>query len=141
MVVWRRKDDNPWLHKAETIVNGMLEEPDPYATDEPTCGPGPFSMANADTTSGILRAAGFTTIALERYDRPIFMGADIDEAVDVVMALGPAAEVIRLSGDKADAIRAELRSALRDGLREFETPDGVYAESSTWICTAENPSI
>ena len=48
-VVWRRKLDNPWLHAAELVVEQYLEEPE--ETDEPTCGPGPFSMADADTSA------------------------------------------------------------------------------------------
>ena len=73
MVVWRRKLDNDWLHRAEKVVEGYLEEPE--ETDEPTCGPGPFSMANADTTSDILQSAGFDEIALPRCDNPILIGA------------------------------------------------------------------
>ena len=52
MVVWRRREDNDWMYRAQTIVERIVERPEEY--DEPTCGPGPFSMANADTVSGIL---------------------------------------------------------------------------------------
>jgi hypothetical protein len=51
MVVWRRKLDNDWLHRAELVVERSLTRPE--ATDEPTCGPGPFSMASADTTTDV----------------------------------------------------------------------------------------
>ena len=54
VVVWRRKVDNPWIKRAEDVVEQYLEEPE--ETDEPTCGPGPFSMANADTVSEQLRS-------------------------------------------------------------------------------------
>jgi ubiquinone/menaquinone biosynthesis C-methylase UbiE len=43
--VWRRKLDNEWVHRAERVVERYLEEPED--SDEPTCGPGPFSMASA----------------------------------------------------------------------------------------------
>jgi ubiquinone/menaquinone biosynthesis C-methylase UbiE len=69
MVVWRRKLDNEWLHRAELAVEKYLSEPG--ETDEPTCGPGPFSMANPDTTSDILVGAGFERIAFRRCDLPI----------------------------------------------------------------------
>ena len=49
MVVWRRREDNDWMYRAQTIVEELVERPEEY--DEPTCGPGPFSMANADTTT------------------------------------------------------------------------------------------
>jgi hypothetical protein len=52
VVVWRRRIDNDWLYRAQTIVEGIVSRPEEY--DEPTCGPGPFSMADADTTTDIL---------------------------------------------------------------------------------------
>ena len=59
-VVWRRKLDNAWVHRAEQVVEQYLEHPE--ETDEPTCGPGPFSMANADTFTEQLKIAGFEPI-------------------------------------------------------------------------------
>src|SRR6202035_5896001 len=91
MVVWRRRVDNDWLYRAQTIVAGIVARPEEY--DEPTCGPGPFSMADADTTSEILTLAGFAEIALRRCDIPITIGQDLEEALELVMALGPAGEI------------------------------------------------
>ena len=138
MVVWRQKPDNPWLHSAELVVERYLEEPE--ETDEPTCGPGPFSMANADTTSGILVAAGFEDIALQRSDLPYLMGRDLDEAIDLVMGLGPAGELIRLAGDDAEELRPRLTAELRDAISGYVEPDGVFSGSSAWIVTARAPA-
>jgi SAM-dependent methyltransferase len=137
MVVWRRRTDNPWLYRAQQIVEGIVEHPEEY--DEPTCGPGPFSMADADTTSDILTLAGFEDVALHRCDIPILIGNDVEEAIELVMAIGPAGELLRLAGDRAAHLHDEVRAALRDGLAEFETPDGLQAMASTWIVTASNP--
>lgn len=137
MVVWRQRTDNPWLYRAQQIVEGIVERPEEH--DEPTCGPGPFSMANADTTSEILKLAGFEDIALRRCDIPILVGNDVEEAIELVMAIGPAGEILRLAGDGAAHLHDEVKAALRDGLAEFETPDGLQAMASTWIVTASNP--
>jgi SAM-dependent methyltransferase len=134
MVVWRRRIDNDWLYRAQTIVEGIVARPEDY--DEPTCGPGPFSMADADTTSDILTHAGFTDIALHRYDRPIVIGRDLEEALEMVMALGPAGEILRLAGDRAAHLHERVATALREGLAEFATEDGLRAPASTWIVTA-----
>ena len=136
-VVWRQKIDNPWLYQAEQVVERFVAEDED--SDEPTCGPGPFSMANADTTSHILLNAGFDEIALRRCDRPYRMGADIDEAVACVMAIGPAGEVLRLAGDEAKQLEPQIVSALQDGMAEFVRPDGVWGTMSTWIITATVP--
>ena len=133
-VVWRRREDNPWLHVAEEVVKPLIEVPE--ETDEARCGPGPFSMANADTVSTILMSAGFEEVAFERADLPLKIGTTLDEAIDMNLALGPAAEVVRLAGDEGDAMRPKLAALLREPLSQFETPDGVIASSSVWIVTA-----
>ena len=138
MVVWRNKLDNEWMYRAETVIKPLVDEPE--ESDEPRCGPGPFSMAGADTTSDVLGAAGFEEITFRRSDLPIRIGHDLDEAVEFNLALGPAAEVVRRSGDEAAKIRPKLEALLRDALAEFETGDGVIAGSSTWIVTARAAS-
>jgi len=135
MVVWRRKLDNPWMHRAEEIVKPYLEDAE-EETDEAHCGPGPFSMANADTTSQILLGAGFTDLAFHRCDLPFRFGRDVAEAVEFNMALGPAAEAIRFAPNRANELRELLVTQLTEALSEFETPDGVIAGSSTWVVTA-----
>lgn len=139
MVVWRRKLDNDWLHRAETVVDEYVEEPE--ETDEPTCGPGPFSMANADTVSDILLNAGFTEVELRRCDIPILIGRNLDHAVEFATAIGPAGEVIRLAGDEAEKIRPQIEAALHEGLAEFDGADGVVADASTWIVSATAPAV
>ena len=62
MVVWRSKVENECFYRGQLITERFVSKPEEY--DEPTCGPGPFSMGNADTTSGILLSAGFENIAL-----------------------------------------------------------------------------
>ncbi len=134
MIVWRRKLDNDWLHRGELVVDPFLEEPE--ETDEPTCGPGPFSMADADTVTEQLVHAGYEEITLRRHDIAYRMGDDLDAAVALVMAIGPAGELIRLAGDEADKMRPQIESALRDAYAELEGPDGVHAQASAWIISA-----
>ncbi len=139
MAVWRRREDNLWLYRAQQIVEGIVQKPEEY--DEPTCGPGPFSMANADTTSDILLHAGFTDIALRRCDIDIMCGKDIDEALDLVMSLGPAGEILRLQGDRAAHLHGQIDAALREGLAEYVREDGeVWSPASTWLVTASAPA-
>jgi SAM-dependent methyltransferase len=131
VVVWRVREDNPWMYAAQQVVERMIGRPDEY--DEPTCGPGPFSMAGADTTSGILVGAGFSDVTLTRCDLPILIGRDVDEAVELMMALGPAGEMVRLWGDRQAHRRDEIRSALAEMLAELQTERGVEGMASTWI--------
>jgi SAM-dependent methyltransferase len=137
MVVWRRREDNDWVYRAQTIVEEIVARPEEY--DEPTCGPGPFSMASADTTTDVLVRAGFEQISLHRCDIPILIGHDVEEAIAFVTAIGPAGEILRLAGDRAAHLHGKVHEALREGLSEFEGEDGVRAPASTWIVTASAP--
>jgi SAM-dependent methyltransferase len=134
VVVWRIREDNGWMYEAQQVVERMIGRPDEY--DEPTCGPGPFSMAGADTTSGILVGAGFGDVTLTRCDLPILIGRDVDEAIELMMALGPAGEMVRLWGDRQAHRRDEIRSALAEMLTGLQTERGVEGMASTWIVSA-----
>jgi ubiquinone/menaquinone biosynthesis C-methylase UbiE len=139
MVVWRRREDNLWLYRAQQIVEGIVSRPEEY--DDPTCGPGPFSMANADTVTDQLIHAGFEDISLRRCDIEILGGRDLDEAIDLVMSIGPAGEILRLLGDRAEPYVPKVDAALREGLAEYRREDGsIWSTASTWIVTASAPA-
>jgi hypothetical protein len=139
MVVWRRREDNHWLYRAQEIVEAIVQKPEEY--DDPTCGPGPFSMANADTVTDVMLHAGWEDLSLRRCDIEILCGNDIDEAIDLVMSIGPAGEILRLQGDRAAHLIPQVVAALRDGLADFVREDGtVWAMASTWIVTATAPA-
>jgi len=137
MVVWRRREDNDWMYRAQQVVEALV--PRNEESDEPTCGPGPFSMANADTVSEILKFAGFEDIALHRCDLDVLFGTDVDEAIAVNLAIGPAGELMRLAGDSAAPLLPRIDAELRAALAEYVRDDGIYAPASTWIVTARAP--
>src|SRR4051794_25575058 len=138
MVVWRRRIDNDWLYRAQQVVEGIVSRPEEY--DDPTCGPGPFSMADADTTSEILGYAGFAEVTLHRCNLPIMSGRDIEEAIEFVKAIGRAGEILRLLGDRAADLHGTVDEALRAGMAEFVRDDGVWAPASTWTVAASAPA-
>ena len=134
-VVWRKREDNPWLHVPELCVRRFIAEEEETA-DEPTCGPGPFSMRGPDLVSDQFKAGGFSQITFERYDVDICIGRDLDEAIAFAMALGPAGEIMRLAGDVAKQREPEVVAALKQALSGFTTSRGLYAPSSTWLISA-----
>jgi len=134
MVVWRKREDNPWTHLAEVAVKALV--PIVENKDEPTCGPGPFSMAGPDMVSDQLRAAGFTEISFERFDADLCIGRSLEEAVAFAMALGPAGEIIRLAGAAGEAQKPAVVQALERSFSELVRPEGVFAGSSVWFVRA-----
>ena len=138
-VVWRRKLDNEWLHRAEQVTEKYLEEPE--EPEDVRCGPGPFSMANADTVSEQLQIAGFERPSFTRCDLPIKLGNDLDHAVDFNMAIGPAAELLRICpADEVERLKPKVREEIREVLTDYLQADGtVMGPASTWIVTATAP--
>ncbi|HLH89116.1 MAG TPA: class I SAM-dependent methyltransferase [Xanthobacteraceae bacterium] len=140
MIVWRKREDNPWIHKAELAVRRIVPVISHEETDQVHCGPGPFSMAGADLVSDMLRIAGFERSRFERYDTDICIGRTLNDAVEFAMALGPAGEIIRLAGDVGQKLKPDVIAALRSTLAEHVRPDGVWIGSSSWFVTAYNPA-
>jgi SAM-dependent methyltransferase len=137
-ICWCRKDESPIWAETEQVVQRFLSRPDEYEAD--TCGPGPFSLGNPETTRGILEAAGFAEVELRQRDFDYFMGEDVDEAVDAMLAIGPGAELLRLNGDHGESRRAEIAAALADHYRAWRQSDGsIVGRAAVWMVAAGNP--
>lgn len=139
-IVWRRREDNPWLHEAELRVREIVPVVSHEETSQVHCGPGPFSMAGPDMVSTMLMSAGFERISFERHDCDICIGRDLDDAVDFAMALGPAGEIIRLAEAEGERRKPAVIEALRTALAAFSRGGEIWAPSSAWFITATNPS-
>ena len=98
-------------------------------------------MAGADLVSDLLKSAGFDRIGFERFDAPICIGHDLDEAIRLAMDLGPAGEIIRLAGDEGVRHKEAVVDSLRSVLAPYRRDDGsIWAPSSTWFVSARNPA-
>lgn len=137
-ICWRRKAESPFWAETEQVVLRFLSRPEEYEAD--TCGPGPFSLGNPETTRGILEAAGFTEVELHARDFDYFMGGDMEEAVDALLAIGPGAELIRLNGERGESRREEIAAALAEHYAAWQRPDGsVVGRGGVWLVAATNP--
>ena len=134
--VWRRKLDNEWLYRAEQVVERYLDEPE--EPEDVRCGPGPFSMANADTVSEQLQIAGFERPTFTRCDLPMKIGDDLDHAVRLNMSIGPAAELLRICpAEEVNRLRPKVQQEIGEVLSDYVQADGmVTARASTWIISA-----
>jgi len=139
-IVWRRREENPWLHEAELCVKKIVPVVSPQGTNQVHSGPGPFSMAESDAVSTMLHGAGFKRITFERFDCDICIGRDMDDAIEFAMSFGPSGEAIRLAGEEGEKRKPQVVAALKTTLAPFARPDGIWAPSSTWFVSATNPS-
>ncbi|MCB1462807.1 MAG: methyltransferase domain-containing protein [Nitratireductor sp.] len=137
-IVWRERADNPWLIAARDIVRQYLPAP---GEDALTCGPGPFSMADEESTRLKMQAAGFVDIAFKRIDAKVLVGNDIEDAINFQLAIGPAGETFREAGDLAEEKRPQIVAALTELFREVEEREGgLWMDSSSWLITARAPA-
>jgi ubiquinone/menaquinone biosynthesis C-methylase UbiE len=137
-IVWRRREDNPWLSMAKDVVLEFLPPP---GEDAQTCGPGPFSMANEEMVRGMMKAAGYTDIEFKRVDAKVLIGKDVQDAIDFQLALGPAGEIYREAGAQAEAKRAAIEKALAKAIgAQAQTEDGIVMDSSSWVISGINPA-
>ena len=135
MIVWRAREDNPWLTLTKQVLLRYLP---PVKEDAATCGPGPFSMSDPEAVTQQLQIAGYSDIRFDRIDVEVMVGRYLDEAVAFQLAIGPAGEVYREAGKEALHLHDKLIAALKDALREFVRPEGVMMDSSSWMVTARN---
>jgi hypothetical protein len=112
-------------------VADLVELPPPPEPHEP----GPFAFAEEDYTRGILEKAGYSGIALERFDEPILMaaGANIDATIDFYFQIGP---LSRLLAEATDETKAAVVERLREVLAPRATADGISFGASAWIVSA-----
>lgn len=140
-VVWRKREDNPWLHDAEMCVKEIVPVISHDETDAVHCGPGPFSMAGPDMVSDMMLSTGYENVNFERFDCDICIGRDIDEAVEFAMAYGPAGEIIRLAEEEGERLKPTVMKALHKVFEKYVGGEGrIWAPSSAWIISAYNPS-
>jgi len=133
LCVWRSPQDNDWLEVAKRIAQETLGE---APSDAPSCGPGPWSMADPEMVRALLTAAGFTDIRHDPVTMDIPVGPTVEEAAEFALDLGPAGEIVRLCG--ADSGRERVRARLVERFARDMSPEGVQLSSGSWIVRAKN---
>jgi ubiquinone/menaquinone biosynthesis C-methylase UbiE len=136
-IVWRNRADNPWLSMARDVVLRFLPPPGPDAL---TCGPGPFSMSDEATVRAMMKVAGYADVEFRRVDAPVFVGNDVQDAIDFQLAIGPAGEVFREAGAIAEEKRPQIEAALAAAIdQQKHSAQGIVMDSSSWVISGVNP--
>ncbi len=139
MIVWRTIADNPCWGAAKEVALRHLPPP---GEDALTCGPGPFSMADEETTRAMMKAAGWDNVDLfRRLDADICIGTSVEEAIDYQILVGPSGEIIREAAEQGQAKLPVIREELHQRFSAHVRDDGgVWLPSSTWVIVAHKSS-
>ncbi|NIO07413.1 MAG: methyltransferase domain-containing protein [Deltaproteobacteria bacterium] len=135
-ITWRAIEENPWLNLTKQVVLRFLPAPEGNTASH---GPGPFSMSDPRVVTAQLEAGGFGNIAFERTDRLFTLGSTMEQAIEFVLAFGPAAEVFREAGKEAEGRREAIENALRVELAKYQHQGAVKMQSGSWTVTAQKP--
>lgn len=120
---------NRWASEPADAMGGAMPPPPPRA-------PGPFAFADPEYVHAVLSAGGWSGIQLEPFDTAYVIGQGpdaVDEAVDFLRRIGPAAQrLATLEG----AARADAEARLR-ALLENRLDQGLIAyPAAIWLVTA-----
>jgi hypothetical protein len=94
--------------------------------------PGPFAFAAAGRATEILTQAGWRDAAASAWRGPYGFGATADEALEIMLKIGPLGRLMREQPQAAPNVRA----ALADLIAARAGADGVSFPASVWIVTA-----
>ncbi len=128
-VCWQEMFANEWIAvpaMAMVAHVGIPELPEPGA-------PGPFALADASRTMGLLESAGWSEVTIEEHKDGMRMGRDPEDVIAFMLSdeMGR-----RLVEDKdPEAVKAGTEATL-EALRPYVTPEGVVLGGATWLVRA-----
>jgi SAM-dependent methyltransferase len=126
LLTWQGPAGNEWIREFSGALAASRDLPGP-----PPDAPGPFTLADPDVIRSVLTASGYTDIAVDGRNEPMWFGADTDDAYQLILGLmGWMLEGLDERG------KARARDALRTTIAAHDTGDGVLYESAAWITTA-----
>ena len=131
-VCWQGLFDNPWMLTPLAAAAEHLPLPTPPAPGSP----GPFAFADRARVTDLLEEAGFTDVEHESVKRDIAVGGsdDLDQIVDFMLQMGPAASLLR---EAPAEIRPKVAASVRSALEPYRTEAGVCLGSAAWIVSAK----
>ena len=131
LVVWQGIDRNDWFREMrESLAAGRdLSLPPPDA-------PGPFCFADPTRGRAVLAAAGFGDIAFDGVAKPMWFGADAEDAFGFLSRQGVARFLLR---DLSPAAREDALARLRASVDAHLAGEGVVYPSAVWIVSARRP--
>jgi len=130
---WQAATANEWVR----VALGAILEHLPMPSIPPPRSPGPFAFAERDYVHGLLDDAGFANVVIEPHEMQIHVAgrADLDQSVEFLLQIGPAARALRDVTDPE--MGARVAATLREALSPFSTPDGVRLGGAMWIVNAQ----
>jgi SAM-dependent methyltransferase len=128
-VCWRSMAQNLWASAPLAAARDLLPPPEPMDPDAP----GPFALADDARVRSVLERAGFHDVRAERLDTVMNLGADLADAVQASLSIGP---LSRVASQLDEATLEKVRVKVRAALAPFQTPAGITPPGACWLVSA-----
>ena len=128
---WREPRENPFFMTALQAVYKHVPKMPPVGPEDP----GPFAFASQERVNRILKAAGFSDIAMEPCNLAldVAVGRGMDAAVKSALEIGPAARAL---ADHPPETVAAAAQSVREALAPYAKGQTVPLDAAIWIVTA-----
>jgi ubiquinone/menaquinone biosynthesis C-methylase UbiE len=128
---WREPRENPWMMVPLQAAYRHVPKLPQLGPEDP----GPFSFADEERVTGILREAGFSDVRLEPHNLTLDLaiGRGLDAAVQGTLEIGPASRAL---AEHSAEVRAAARQSIREALAPFVRGESVPMLAAIWIVTA-----
>lgn len=129
---WREPRENPFFMTALQAVYKHVPKMPPVGPEDP----GPFAFASQERVNRILKAAGFSDIAMEPCNLAldVAVGRGMDAAVKSALEIGPAARAL---ADHPPETVAAAAQSVREALAPYAKGQTVPLDAAIWIVTAK----
>jgi SAM-dependent methyltransferase len=125
-------ENRHWL-VAYDVALAHLGPPQP----QPAAAPGPLAFADPHYIRGVLAAAGFADIAVERAHPTIVCGSPEEEA-RMALAMGPTARLIE-EKEPSEAVRQRIAGEIEAAYRAAAVDGAIRLPGTIFLVTARRP--
>jgi SAM-dependent methyltransferase len=137
-VCWRAIADNPWASVPFAAVRAALPEV-ALGPQDRADGPGPFSLADADATSRLLRDAGFHAIDVLPFDCEVELSnSGLDDAVRFTLTASRAAHLLT---NASESERARAALFVKEALSSYQHGERVALAGAAWTVLASASAV
>jgi SAM-dependent methyltransferase len=132
LIAWQPPEGNEWI----SAILAALARGRPIAPPQPGA-PGPFGLADPESTMNTLADSGLEAVAVEAVTAPFEFGRDADDAFEFGSSTGLGRGLLAgLDETEQAAAKADLRAAMV----AHDTGAGVLFDSAGWLITARKPA-
>jgi len=128
---WQEPRANPWFFVGVDELRELIEFPE---APEPNT-PGPFGLADASRTHGLLDAAGFSSVEIEPVSIEMPFSGSVDEMVQHLMMIGPIGGALREVAGQADKTGI-VKERLRGVVEAMANEGGLANSAAAWLARA-----